>query len=306
MSLRMPVLDRFIGGADVWNAVSDEVGCGSSQRDSLVAAGPQRAAGRVSAVTVALTVVITGCAASPGAVGTDQPAKQRAEVLAEMSHDTAAFTEGLELVDGVLYESTGLEGSSSLRALDPASGEVRTQVALPADLFGEGITAVGPTIWQLTWQNGVAIQRDRSTLAELRRVSYPGEGWGICHDTAAGRLVMSDGTDRLTFRDPQTFQPVGETRVTSGGKPISKINELECVPGAVLANIWTTDTVVRIDLASGRVTAEVDLAGLLPAEQRAGTDVLNGIAAVPGTDHFLVTGKRWPKLFRVRFVPAAS
>jgi glutaminyl-peptide cyclotransferase len=262
-----------------------------------------RAAAGMVIGTLVSTVVTVGCTASPGAVGPDQPARQRAVVLAEVPHDTAAFTQGLELVDGVLYEGTGLEGSSSLRALDPTSGEVQTQVALPADLFGEGITAVGSTIWQVTWQDGVAIQRDRSTLAELRRVSYSGEGWGLCYDTAAGRLVMSDGTDRLTFRDPQTFQPVGETRVTSGGKPITRINELECVPGAVLANIWTTDTVVRIDLGSGRVTAEVDLSGLLPAKQRASVDVLNGIAAVPGTDQFLVTGKRWPKLFRVRFVP---
>jgi glutaminyl-peptide cyclotransferase len=259
----------------------------------------------ICALAAAGMLGIAGCdAASPPR--DDQPAKQRAEVLAVVPHDTTAFTQGLELVDGVLYEGTGRKGSSTLRALDPASGEVRAQVALPADLFGEGITVVGSTIWQLTWRDGVAIQRDRSTLAELRRVSYPGEGWGICHDATAGRLVMSDGTDRLTFRDPQTFQPVGQTRVTSGGSPITRINELECVPGAVLANIWATDTVVRIDLASGRVMAEVDLSGLLPAGEQDGADVLNGIAAVPGTDQFLVTGKQWPKLFRVRFVPAAS
>lgn len=252
--------------------------------------------------------ILSACVAAspePTGGGTAPPVRQRAEVLGVVPHDPGAFTQGLELVDGVLYEGTGLKGRSSLRAVDPASGQIRAQVALPEDVFGEGITVVGPTIWQLTWQDGVAMQRDRATLAELRRVSYPGEGWGICHDHAAGRLVMSDGTDRLTFRDPATFQQIGEVRVTVDGKPLTQINELECAQGAVLANIWKTDTVVRIDPTTGQVAAEIDLSGLLPADERGGADVLNGIAAVPGTDQFLVTGKLWPKLFLVRFVPAS-
>lgn len=261
---------------------------------------------------VLLAALLAGCGAGRTGGGSDHsggpgaPDRLRAEVLQVLPHDPSAFTQGLELVDGTLYEGTGLEGHSTLREVDPATGAVRRQTALPRDLFGEGITAVGPTIWQLTWQEGVAIQRDRGTLAELRRVSYPGEGWGLCHDTAAGRLVMSDGTDRLTFRDPQTFEPAGEVRVSAGGTAVSKINELECAHGAVFANIWQTDTVVRIDPGSGRVTARIDLAGLLPPADRANTDVLNGIAAIPGTDEFLVTGKYWPKMFRVRFVPAPT
>lgn len=240
-----------------------------------------------------------GGSAPPG----DGPARLRAEVLQSVPHDRTAFTQGLELVDGKLYEGTGIEGSSTMRVVDPATGSVQQQTALPADLFGEGITAVGPTLWQLTWQEGIAIQRDRGTLAELRRVNYPGEGWGLCHDTGAGRLVMSDGTDTLTFRDPQTFDQVGEVRVSAAGNPVTRINELECVDGAVYANIWQTDTIMRIDPGSGRVTADIDLAGLLSDDERAGADVLNGIAVVPGTDEFLVTGKYWPKMFRVRFVP---
>jgi glutaminyl-peptide cyclotransferase len=263
--------------------------------------------GRSTLVCV-LAMLAAGCVAQPAepaATGTAAagPARLRAEVLQRIPHDRSAFTEGLELVDGRLYEGTGLEGSSTLRVVDPATGQVQRRTDLPSDLFGEGITVVGATIWQLTWQDGVAIQRDRVTLEELRRVGYQGEGWGLCLDAAANRLVMSDGTDRLTFRDPQTFERTGEVRVTSGGNPVRQINELECAHGAVFANIWQTDMVVRIDPGSGRVTADVDLASLLPADERAGVDVLNGIAAIPGTDEFLVTGKYWPTMFRVRFVP---
>lgn len=250
-----------------------------------------------------LAVLVAGCGGEPEGDQSDAPTPLRAEVLQVLPHDATAFTQGLELVDGVLYEGTGLEGRSTVRATDPATGAVRRQAPLPPDLFGEGITVVGPTIWQLTWQDGVAIQRDRNTLAELRRVGYPGEGWGLCHQEAPGRLIMSDGSERLFFRDPQTFQTTGEVRVTSDGRPVTQLNELECANGSVFANIWKTDTIVRIEPDSGRVTAEVDLSGLLAAEERAGADVLNGIAAIPGTDEFLVTGKLWPKMFKVRFVP---
>jgi glutamine cyclotransferase len=255
--------------------------------------------GRATLVGV-IALLAAGCTAQP-ATGT-APNRLHAEVLATMAHDTTAFTEGLELADGLLYEGTGLKGSSTMRVVDPATGAVRQRSALPDDLFGEGITVTGPTIWQLTWQDGVAIQRDRATLAEKRRVSYSGEGWGLCLDAAANRLVMSDGTDKLTFRDPDTFQETGSVRVTMAGRPVTQINELECAHGAVYANIWKTDSVVRIDPASGTVTDEINLAGLLPAADRAHADVLNGIAAIPGTDEFLVTGKYWPQMYRVRFV----
>lgn len=263
--------------------------------------------GRTTGFSIcALAALVASCSAPAPPATPTATTRLRAEILQVVPHDPTAFTQGLELVDGTLYEGTGLEGSSTLREVDPATGAVRRQTALPRDLFGEGITAVGPTLWQLTWQDGIAIQRDRATLAELRRVTYPGEGWGLCHDPAAARLVMSDGSDRLTFRDPHTFEPTGEVRVTSDNSPITRLNELECAHGAVFANIWQTDTIVRIDPASGRVTATIDLAGLLPPAERANTDVLNGIAAIPGTDEFLVTGKNWPKMFRVRFVPAPA
>jgi glutamine cyclotransferase len=258
------------------------------------------------AAIAALAAAIAGCSSAPAQYHRTAPSQLRAEVVRQIPHDTSAFTEGLELVDGVLYESTGLEGASTIRAVDPATGAVRQRATLPGDFFGEGITVVDQTIWQLTYRQGVAIQRDRGTLAELGRAGYTGEGWGLCYDRAGHRLVMSDGTDRLTFRDPRTFQQTGEIHVTSGGNPITQLNELECAQGAVFANVWQTETIVRIDPAAGTVTADVNLAGLLPADQRAGVDVLNGIAAVPGTDEFLVTGKYWPTMFLVRFVPAAT
>jgi len=136
-------------------------------------------------------------------------------------------------------------------------------------------------------------------------VRYDGEGWGVCHAEGAGRLLMSDGTDRLTFRDPESFAETGSVQVTLDGAPLMEINELECVGDEVWANVWRTDRIVRIDPASGRVSAEVDASGLLSADERAGADVLNGIAGVPGTDEFLITGKYWPTLLRVRFVPGS-
>jgi glutaminyl-peptide cyclotransferase len=227
----------------------------------------------------------------------------RAEVLGTLPHDTQAFTEGLELDGTTLYESTGLEDKSSVRIADPATAAIKKKTDLPTPMFGEGITLVGSKLWQLTWKDGVAIQRDKQTLAELKRVRYDGEGWGLCLD--GKRLVMSDGTDELTFRDPDTFEQTGTVRVRSGDGPVTELNELECTPTGIYANVWKTDTVVRIDPRSGEVTATIDLGGLLPPAQRADTDVLNGIAAVPGTDEFLVTGKFWPKMFRVRFITAS-
>jgi glutaminyl-peptide cyclotransferase len=260
-------------------------------------------------LAVALVVLLAGCTPTPtetAPTGTSAPTL-RADVIEAIPHDPEAFTQGLELVDGVLYEGTGLEGQSSIRTVDPDTGKVERSTDLPADLFGEGITVAGDTLWQLTWRDGVAIRRDRATLAEQERVPYEGEGWGLCHDADGDRLIMSDGTDKLTYRDVTTFATEGEVRVRdAAGAPVTKLNELECVPDQdglqVYANVWETDEIVRIDPGTGRVTATVDLAGLLPEEDRAGADVLNGIAAIPGTDEFLVTGKLWPTMFRVRFV----
>jgi glutamine cyclotransferase len=243
-------------------------------------------------------LALAGCAESPALGATPN---LRPTVLAEVPHDTQAFTEGLEISGGSLYESTGLAGRSELRELDPATGALRRAVPLPGSLFGEGITVVGPHIWQLTWQDGVALEWDAATFTLLRQVPIDGEGWGLCRD--GDRLVRSDGTDRLRFHDPVTFAETGSVAVTLDGRPLTEINELECVDGQVWANVWKTDQIVRIDPATGVVGAVVDASGLLTAAQRAGTDVLNGIAAA-GPGEFLVTGKYWPTIFRVRFEPA--
>lgn len=245
-----------------------------------------------------MSVVVLLAAACTSAQ-TPPPTSSAFEVLGTLPHDTGAFTQGLEIFDGTLYEGTGLEGQSSMRSLDPTTGQVKQQVDLPDPLFGEGITVVGDRIWQLTYRDGIAIQRDRTSLAEVKRVTYQGEGWGLCLDD--DRLVMSDGSAQLTFRDPTTFAETGRTQVTRDGQPVTKINELECVDGdAAWANVWQTDEVVRIDLKTGQVTKAVDLSSLRPPDVER-TNVLNGIAAVPGTDEFLVTGKNWPLIFRIRF-----
>lgn len=262
---------------------------------------------RVLASILAALVLVAGCSetASAPAPSDGGPQRLRVQVLQVRPHARSAFTQGFELVDGVLYEGTGLVGRSAILATDPVTGEVRQRVDLPPPLFGEGITVVDRRIWQLTWRDGVAIERDRATLAELRRVPYDGQGWGVCYDGT--RLVMSDGSDRLVFRDPSTFEVIGELRVRLAGDPVDQLNELECAGGVVWANVWHTDHIVRIDPGSGAVTGIVDAAGLLAlhssAADRAGADVLNGIAAVPGGSEFLITGKLWPHTFLVRFEP---
>lgn len=219
-------------------------------------------------------------------------------MLGEVAHDTSAFTEGLQLADGVLYESTGLAGRSQLRELDPATGAVRRAVPLPGQLFGEGIAVVGNRLWQLTYQDGVVLEWDRTALSLVAEVPLTGgEGWGLCFDGA--RLVQSEGTDRLRFRDPATFAEIGSVHVTLDGRPLAELNELECVGGQVWANVWRTDHLVRIDPTSGRVTAVVDASGLLTPAQQVGTDVMNGITWL-GDDRFLVTGKFWPVMVVVR------
>lgn len=259
-----------------------------------------------AALTALVTAVLPASAqAAPVAQPPDTVQQLRVEVLASYPHDRAAFTQGLEIHDGVLYEGTGLYRQSDLRIVEPTTGEVRQRVALPDTAFGEGITLVGDRIWQLTFLEEFAFLRDRDTLAEISQVGYTGQGWGLCHDPGRGRLVMSSGQPELVFRDPETFDALGSVPVTLDGQPLPDINELECVDGQVWANVWRTDRIVRIDPETGVVNAVVDAAGLLTESEQVGVDVLNGIAAVPCTDTFMITGKLWPRLFLVRFVAAA-
>ena len=224
----------------------------------------------------------------------------RVEVLRELSHERDAYTQGLVWWNDVLFESTGREGESTLRRLDPQTGRVEQRIDIPAQYFGEGLALVDRRLLMLTWRAQRAFSYDRDSFDLLDTYRYQSEGWGLCHD--GDRLIMSDGTDRLTFRDPITFAPIGEQRVRLRGQPLYELNELECVGGAVYANVWQTDFLVRIDPASGRVTDYIDAVGLLRGADRLGAEVLNGIAYDPNADTFYITGKWWPKMFEVRFV----
>jgi glutamine cyclotransferase len=229
-----------------------------------------------------------------------QPASLRVQVVRTYPHDRAAFTQGLLWRDGLLYESTGLVGRSSLRKVELGTGAVKQQTAVPPPYFAEGLADVGNRLFQLTWQHGRVFVYDKSTFNRVGELGYEGEGWGLCHDGTS--LVMSNGSDALTVRRPDTFAISRTVRVTLGGRPLDRLNELECVGGQVYANVWQTDSIVRIDMKTGRVTAQIDASGLLPAAERAGADVLNGIAYDPADKTFLITGKLWPTLFRVTFV----
>jgi glutaminyl-peptide cyclotransferase len=218
-------------------------------------------------------------------------------VVATRPHDATAFTQGLLLHEGFLFESTGLYGRSSLRRVDRATGAVLQSASLAMDEFGEGLARVGNRLIQLTYRNGVAHVYDLTSFEALQTHSYQGEGWGLCHD--GERLIMTDGSDRLTFRDPSSFEIIGSVPVEEDGVPQSRLNELECVGGEVYANVWQTNRLLRIDPETGKVLTEFDASGLLTSEEAAAADVLNGIAYDADTGRFLLTGKLWPKLFEV-------
>jgi glutamine cyclotransferase len=225
----------------------------------------------------------------------------RVQVVERRPHDKTSFTEGLVLDGDTVYESSGLYGSSSLRVVDAQTGAVRRSVALPSAYFAEGLAKVGSRLVQLTWREHVALVYDIATMQVVERHAYDGEGWGLCDDNA--RLVMSDGTETLSFRDRDSFRLLGSVRVTLDGQPVKNLNELECVNGSVYANVWLTDQIMRIDPTTGAVTAVIDASGLLAANERGGPDdVLNGIAYDAAHDTFLLTGKHWPALFETRFV----
>lgn len=246
------------------------------------------------ATLIATSLALTACAP-------EAPTSRSVEVAASYPHDPAAFTQGLVWHDGHLFESTGLYGASSVRRVRLDDGAVLMQQDLPDDLFGEGLALVDDRLVQLTWQAGDAYVWPLDSFDRtLKRFSYSGEGWGLCFDGA--RLIMSDGSDRLTFRDAETFEANGGVDVTFDGRPLERLNELECVNGRVWANVWFEDRIVEIDPSTGRVLSYAELGELLSSEERSRLgrdDVLNGIAYRPDTGRFLVTGKRWPKVFEI-------
>ena len=243
-------------------------------------------------------------AASP--LASAPPATLQYEIVSLRDHDPAAFTQGLELDEqGRLFESTGRRGSSTLREVDPETGEVLRSRALPDRHFGEGITLVGDRIVGLTYQAGIATAYDLETFEPLETFEYEGQGWGLCFDDE--RLVMTNGGAELFFRDPHTFEFIDSVTVTLGGEPLRRLNELECVGDVIWANVWKEDRIVRIDPATGVVTGELDLFEMIePYPPDDGADVLNGIAYDAASDTFLVTGKWWPQVVEIRISDPAS
>jgi glutaminyl-peptide cyclotransferase len=217
-------------------------------------------------------------------------------------HDPQAFTQGLIFRDGVLYESTGLNGQSSLRKVKLETGEVLQQRDVDRQYFAEGLTDWGDRLVQLTWQTGIGFLYDRATFKPIGTFPYKGEGWGLTHDRT--RLIMSDGSANLRFLDPATLGETGRVEVRDGNGPVKNLNELEVVRDEVYANIWQTERIARIAIATGRVTGWIDLAGLKATLPRTGpADVMNGIAYDAAGDRLCVTGKWWPRLFEIALVP---
>lgn len=256
-----------------------------------------------AAVVVAFVAFmrIPGFAAQP-VPGAGSIPIYRYQVLRSYPHDAGAFTQGLQYVDGVFYEGTGLNGRSSIRKVKVETGEVLQKRMLPSEHFGEGITVWKSELIELTWQSHVAFVYDKATFEPKRTFSYAGEGWGLTHDGT--NLIMSDGTAALRVLDPATFAERRRISVSAAGRPLERLNELEFVKNEVFANVWMTDLVARIAPDSGRVTGYVDFSGLLTRDERARVDsqggVLNGIAYDAERDRLFVTGKLWPKVFEVK------
>jgi glutamine cyclotransferase len=223
------------------------------------------------------------------------------QIVAAYPHDPEAFTQGLVYDDGVLYESTGLNGRSSLRRVNLQTGEVLQRRDIDPQYFAEGLALFKDQLIQLTWQSNTGFVYDKTTFEPARDWSYPTEGWGLTHD--GKQLIMSDGSATLRFLNPETFAVEREVTVTDQGQPVVRLNELEYVNGEVFANVWQTDRVARVDPQTGSVLGWIDLSGLLSPAERQGTDVLNGIAYDPAGDRLFVTGKLWPKLFEIKLVP---
>ena len=223
-------------------------------------------------------------------------------VLAEYPHDSNAFTQGLEFFGERLFESTGLYGNSSIREVDLQSGSTIDLVMLDTDMFGEGLTFLDENhILQLTWKSEEALIWELDPLRIKDSWKYEGQGWGVCL-LDNGRLAMSNGSSALSFRDPKTFEVINSIEITLDGVKVEKLNELECDGQTIWSNIWQTDRIIGINPSTGHVTHVLEASNLpLNRESLPSGAVLNGIAQIPGSENFLITGKLWPKIFEVSF-----
>jgi glutamine cyclotransferase len=250
----------------------------------------------------AFSPTVPGCEGEQATAGTG--AGEIAVAVRQYPHDAGAYTQGLLFRDGDLYESTGQLGRSSVRRVNLQTGEVQARTDLPGDRFGEGLALIGDRLIQLSWTSGVGYIYDRATLALQDSFTYTGQGWGLTYDGES--LILSDGTSRIRFLDPLTFAVRRTLDVQDGGAPLMEINELEWVDGQILANVYRTDYIVRIDPATGNVLSWIDLGDVYPSSQRPGSaDVLNGIAWDEAGRRLFVTGKLWPVLFEVEIRPTS-
>jgi glutamine cyclotransferase len=238
---------------------------------------------------------------SPAGQAADAVPLYSYQVVNSWPHDAEAYTQGLVFHDGTLFESTGLRGSSSLRRVELKSGKVKKKLEVARPFFAEGMTIFHDKIYQLTWQEQKGFVYDLKKFKPDGEFAYEGEGWGLTHDNQS--LILSDGTNRIRFLDPTSFQVQRTISVYDNGQPLAELNELEYIKGEIYANIWKTDRIVRIDPATGKINAWIDMAGLRRwAENNPSENCLNGIAYDAENDRIFVTGKRWPQLFEIRLV----
>jgi glutamine cyclotransferase len=232
------------------------------------------------------------------------PARYTVKVLRTYAHDRGSYTQGFEFKDGILYEGTGLNGRSNLRKVRLDTAQVLAQVPLSGEYFGEGITIHNGRILQLTWKHGQGFIYDKQTLKRTGTFAYPGEGWGLTND--GKQIYMSDGSAQIRIWDPATLKETRRITVNNGGRPIDQINELEFINGEIYANVWQTDSILRISPADGRVLGIIDLSALSAATMKEApdADVLNGIAYDALNKRLFVTGKLWPKIYEVEVIPA--
>ncbi|MBC7978235.1 MAG: glutaminyl-peptide cyclotransferase [Myxococcales bacterium] len=216
-----------------------------------------------------------------------------------LPHAHTAFTQGLAFWEGRLFEGTGMHGESFIRELDPDTGRELRRAALDAKYFGEGITILNGRLFQLTWQEHTCLVYDAATFRKLDELAYEGEGWGLTNDGTS--LITSDGSEWIRFRDASSFKVTRSIQVTLAGRPVPRINELEYIHGEIWANVWFDKAILRISPADGRVVAVLDASKLVDSTPRSNEvdDVLNGIAFDPASGSLLVTGKRWPVIYKI-------
>ncbi len=224
---------------------------------------------------------------------------QSATVVASYPHDAGAFTQGLVIDQGTLFEGTGQYGQSTLRRVDLETGRVEKSMSLASDYFGEGITLMGEQIFQLTWKEGVCFLYDKQTLAPTGTLRYVGDGWGLTND--GQHLYLSDGSSNIHVLDPKNLKRIRRIRVKQGRRAIDQLNELEFVEGEIYANIWHSDQIARIDPISGDVLGWIDCSQVYPVSSRQDREqVLNGIAYDSVAKRLFITGKNWPRLFEIQ------